>query len=84
MEITASLDVDGIAGLKQRLEAGANVVTSLVPSKMGLVGVSNHSLDIEEGNRTVKSVIGVLEECRLTVASRKKNILIGFSKHVER
>jgi methylornithine synthase len=59
--IPASLDVDGIEGLKQRLEAGANVVTSIVPPGEGLAGVAQHSLDIEEGKRTHASVLKVLE-----------------------
>jgi len=45
------LDVDGLAGLKQRLEAGANVVTTIVPPGRGLAGVVRHSLDIEDGKR---------------------------------
>ena len=34
--IPASLDVDGLEGLAMRLKAGANVVTSIVPSGCGL------------------------------------------------
>lgn len=67
--IPASLDVDGIRGLKQRLDAGANVVTSIIPPKSGLAGVSNSSLDIEDGNRTVQRVSQVLEEIGLTAAT---------------
>lgn len=59
--IPASLDVDGIDGLKQRLEAGANVVTSIVPPGAGLAGVAQHSLDIEEGKRTHAAVLKVLD-----------------------
>ena len=51
--IPASLDVDGIAGLERRLQAGANVVTSIVPPTVGLAGVSQAELDIDEGYRTV-------------------------------
>ncbi len=67
--IPASLDVDGLAGLKQRLEAGANVVTSIVPPGRGLAGVARHSLDIEEGRRTIASVLKVLETCGLRTAT---------------
>lgn len=67
--IPASLDVDGLSGLKRRLDAGANVITSLVPPGQGLAGVAQSSLDIEEGNRTAKSVIRVLEENELFPAS---------------
>ena len=66
--IPASLDVDGLAGLKQRLGAGANVVTSIVPPGRGLAGVAQHSLDIEEGNRTIASVKEVLQVCGLKPA----------------
>lgn len=65
--IPASLDVDGLAGLKCRLDAGANVVTSLVPPHRGLVGVSQNSLDIENQRRTAASVLPVLQECGLVV-----------------
>ncbi|WP_338032012.1 hypothetical protein [Dehalobacterium formicoaceticum] len=67
--IPASLDVDGINGLKQRLAAGANVVTSIIPSQSGLAGVSNSDLDIEDGNRTVYRVTNILEELNLAPAS---------------
>ena len=67
--IPASLDVDGIDGLKQRLEAGANVVTSIVPPGEGLAGVAQHSLDIEEGKRTRASVLKVLEDSGLRTAT---------------
>ena len=55
--IPASLDVEGISGLRCRLEAGANVVTSLVPPGSGLLGVSRAELGIEEGERTVAGVV---------------------------
>jgi methylornithine synthase len=67
--IPASLDVDGIDGLKQRLEAGANVVTSIVPPGEGLAGVAQHSLDIEEGKRAHASVLKVLEASGLRAAT---------------
>jgi methylornithine synthase len=54
--IPASLDVDGIAGLEPRIAAGANVVTSLVPPSLGLAGVSQSELDIDEGLRTAAEV----------------------------
>jgi methylornithine synthase len=55
--IPASLDVDGIRGLERRLQAGANVITSIVPPTTGLAGVSQSELDIEEGHRTVAGVL---------------------------
>jgi len=70
--IPASLDVDGIDGLKQRLDAGANVVTSIVQPGEGLAGVAQHSLDIEEGKRTHASVLKVLETCGLRTATHEE------------
>jgi methylornithine synthase len=69
--IPASLDVDGINGLKQRLNAGANVITSLIPPDTGLLGVSQSTLDIREGGRTVAGTIPILEECGLKPASQQ-------------
>jgi len=70
--IPASLDVDGIKGLRERLDAGANVVTSIIPPQAGLAGVSNNSLDIEDGNRTVQRVTGVLSEMGLAPAPQEE------------
>jgi methylornithine synthase len=67
--IPASLDVDGIRGLKERLMAGANVVTSIIPPKKGYAGVANASRDIDEGFRTVSGIQDVLKECGLSQAS---------------
>jgi methylornithine synthase len=66
--IPASLDVDGIAGLERRLEAGANVVTSIVPPTVGLAGVSQSELDIDEGYRTVHGVLPHLRRLGLRPA----------------
>jgi methylornithine synthase len=63
--IPASLDVDGIAGLDARLNAGANVVTSIVPPTVGLAGVGQAELDIDEGLRTVVEVRRHLAELGL-------------------
>ena len=66
--IPASLDVAGLAGLRERLEAGANVVTSIIPPGTGLAGVANDSLDIENGGRTPTAVRPVLDQCGLRPA----------------
>lgn len=60
--IPCSLDVEGIAGLKTRINAGANVVTSIVPPSQHLAGVAQHELDIENGNRSVEHVFNMLED----------------------
>jgi len=67
--IPASLDVDGIRGLERRLQAGANVVTSIVPPTAGLAGVSQAELDIDEGHRTVAGVLPYLDRLGLRAAS---------------
>jgi methylornithine synthase len=67
--IPASLDVDGLAGLGSRLEAGANVVTSLVPPGRGLAGVAQSALDIEDGRRSVEGVAPTLRICGLAPAT---------------
>lgn len=54
--IPASLDIDGLRGLEARLRAGANVVTSIIPPDAGLAGVSQSTLDIDQGYRTVAGV----------------------------
>lgn len=68
--IPVSLDVDGIAGLKKGLDAGANVVTSIVPPGQGLSGVARHSLNIEDGNRTSRAVMGAVSAWGLETASQ--------------
>ncbi len=72
--IPASLDVNGLDGLKQRLSAGANVVTSLVPPGQELAGVAQNALDIEDGRRTVARVTAVLETCGLQAASKNEYV----------
>jgi len=78
--IPASLDVDGIAGLKKRIEAGANVVTSIIPPGTGLMGVARSTMDVDEGGRTFKEVAAVLEEMGLKAVGREeyKNYIGGF------
>jgi methylornithine synthase len=67
--IPASLDVEGLDGLEERLSAGANVVTSLVVPGKGLAGVANKSLDIEQARRTPDAIDPILKRIGLTVAS---------------
>jgi methylornithine synthase len=68
--IPASLDIGGLEGLGERLDAGANVVTSLVPPGQGLAGVAQNSLDIDDGRRTVAGVGPVLRDRGLSPATR--------------
>ena len=70
--IPASLDVDGIAGLRARLAAGANVVTSIIPPSLGFAGVAQCNKDIDAGYRTVQGVLPELEKMGLRAATRKE------------
>ena len=63
--IPASLDVEGIEGLRSRLEAGANVVTSLVPPQSGLCGVAHADYEVDDGLRTAAEVRPRLAELGL-------------------
>jgi len=67
--IPATLDVEGLTGLQSRLEAGANVVTSLVPPGFGLAGVAQNSLDIADARRTIASIVPEMEKLGLQTAS---------------
>jgi methylornithine synthase len=64
--VPASLDVEGIRGLAPRLDSGANVVTSLVPAGMGLAGVAQGDLDIQNRARSLSAVLPVLASRGLT------------------
>ena len=78
--IPATLDVAGLTGLQSRLEAGANVVTSLVPPGFGLAGVAQNSLDIADARRTTAGILPELEKLGMQSASREEylNILRGL------
>jgi methylornithine synthase len=67
--IPASLDVDGIKGLEERINAGANVVTSIIPPKSGFMGVARNTMDVDEGGRTAKEAEKILNSMGLSVAS---------------
>jgi len=69
--IPASLDVYGIGGLREKLYAGANVITSLIPPSSELRGVAQSTLGISEGHRTVKAVTPILNKLGLRKASLK-------------
>ena len=67
--IPASLDVGGHAELGQKLAAGANVVTSLIPPGQGLAGVAQSVLNIEDGKRTVGGIQDILKKSGLESAT---------------
>lgn len=70
--IPASLDVEGLTGLYQRLDAGANVITSLIPAQEGLAGVSQSELDIDDGRRSLAQVQAIVNDCGLRLASHQE------------
>lgn len=88
--IPATLDIAGLNGLQPRLEAGANVVTSVVPSGFGLAGVAQTSLDIADARRTTASILPELEKIGMQAASpqdythwidsRRRQIRPGLTK----
>lgn len=59
--IPASLDLEGIDGMVHRLNAGANVVTSIISSNSSLEGVVNYDREHAERDRDVKSVVSRLK-----------------------
>ncbi|QIB69993.1 methylornithine synthase PylB [Aminipila butyrica] len=70
--IPASLDVDGIGGLKERIGAGANLITSIIPPRSGLMGVAQNTMDVDDGGRTVEEAARILGEMGLRMASREE------------
>jgi methylornithine synthase len=72
--IPASLDVYGIDGLRDKLRAGANVVTSLILPSSELRGVAQSTLGICEGLRSAKAVTPVLTELGLRRATLEEYI----------
>lgn len=68
--IPASLDVDGIDGLEDRINAGANLITSIIPPKSGFMGVAHNTLDVDEGGRTVEEANQILKKMGLRVATK--------------
>ena len=66
--IPASLDVEGISGLRTRIDAGANVITSVIPPFEELAGVAQPELDIDDGGRSVDRVRRLLSDMGRRVA----------------
>ena len=70
--IPASLDVEGVAGLKSRVAAGASVITSIVPPNIGLAGVANPEFDINDGHRSLDYVRKLAESLGRREATMKE------------
>lgn len=83
--IPASLDIEGIKGLSIRLDAGANVVTSIIPPNTGLVGVAQNTMDVDAGGRTVREVTAILSQKGLQVATTQeyRNVLRELKEHFD-
>lgn len=67
--IPASLDIDGIKGLEDRMNAGANLITSIIPPRTGLAGVAQNSMDVDDGGRTVEEASHILKGMGLEPAT---------------
>ena len=67
--IPASLEAGGLAGLRKRLDAGANVVTGLVPPGTGLAGMISNVLRFKSDWPTVNGIGRILQSCGLAPAS---------------
>lgn len=67
--IPASMDVEGVSGLASRIDAGANVITSIVPPRNALAGVAQHDLDIENGNRSFEHIEEMLDNMGFRTAT---------------
>ena len=70
--IPASLDVEGTAGLKSRVAAGASVITSIVPPDIGLAGVAQPEFDINDGHRSIDYVRNLAESLGRREATMKE------------
>lgn len=70
--IPASLDVDGIKGLEDRINAGANLITSIIPPRSGFMGVAHNTMDVDEGGRTVEEAAAILSGMGLRIADSEE------------
>jgi methylornithine synthase len=80
--IPASLDVYGIGGLREKLDAGANVITSLIPSAPDWRGVADATLGVSEGKRTARAVRPLLTDSGLEPASLEQ--YLSWIDHAKR
>ena len=70
--IPASLDVEGTVGLKSRVDAGASVITSIVPPNIGLAGVAQPKFNIDDGHRSLNYVRNLAESIGRREATMKE------------
>lgn len=69
--IPATLDVEGVGGMKARLDAGASTITSIVVPRRHLAGVAQPEKDIESGARGVDHVFELVDGMGKKVASQR-------------
>lgn len=66
--IPASLEIDGLQGLQAKLNAGANVIDSLIPPRLDFTGVAQNNKDNDESCMTVQGILPYLEQMDLDPA----------------
>jgi len=59
--IPVSLDMDGLNGLQKRLLAGANVITSIVPTGKEWNGLANSRMDIDDTKQSLMHIQNTLQ-----------------------
>ena len=70
--IPATLDVEGIEGMKSRLDAGASTITSIVVPHRHLAGVAQPEKDIESGGRSVQHVFDLVADMGKRIATQNE------------
>ncbi|AGI47498.1 Biotin synthase-related enzyme [Thermoplasmatales archaeon BRNA1] len=70
--IPATLDVEGISGMKDRLDAGASTITSIVVPRRHLAGVAQPEKDIESGGRSVQHVFDLIDQMGKKIATQNE------------
>ncbi|KXB05640.1 hypothetical protein AKJ49_00400 [candidate division MSBL1 archaeon SCGC-AAA382A03] len=70
--VPASLDIEGLKGIKGPIEAGANVITSIIPSNFNLAGVAQSEYGIENEERSPKNVRSFLRKRNLEHATTEE------------
>ncbi len=82
--IPATLDVEGIEGMKSRLDAGASTITSIVVPHRHLAGVAQPEKDIESGGRSVQHVFDLVADMGKRIATQNefRTMVEGLEKRI--
>lgn len=70
--IPATLDVEGVEGMKSRLDAGASTITSIVVPHKHYAGVAQPEKDIESGARSVQHVFDLVDQMGKKIATQNE------------